>query len=82
MRWISAAAALIQRNPAPTLEEIESAIPNICRCGVYPRLVKLIEQAGRVAARQERVSAAPAPGIAPEDAAKAVPALRVPGEGE
>jgi isoquinoline 1-oxidoreductase alpha subunit len=70
-------AALIQRNPAPTREEIEGAVPNICRCGVYPRLIKAVEQAGRVAQRQERISAAPAPGISAEDAAKAVPALRV-----
>lgn len=75
---VIAAAALLQRNSAPSREEIDSAIPNICRCGVYPRLVKVIEQAGRVAQRQERVSAAPAPGISPEDAARAVPALRVP----
>ena len=31
----------------------------------------------RMAQRQERISAAPAPGISAEDAAKAVPALRV-----
>ena len=74
---VIAAAALLQRNAAPSREEIDAAIPNICRCGVYPRLVKVIEQASRVAQRQERVSAAPAPGISPEDAARAVPALRV-----
>ncbi|WP_379920459.1 (2Fe-2S)-binding protein [Erythrobacter sp. R86502] len=75
---IIAAAALLQRNVAPTREDMDAAIPNICRCGVYPRLIKAVEQAGRVAQRQERVSAAPAPGISPEDAARAVPALRVP----
>jgi isoquinoline 1-oxidoreductase alpha subunit len=74
---VIAAAALIQRNPAPSREDIAAAIPNICRCGVYPRLIKAVAQAGRVAQRQERISAAPAPGISPEDAAKAVPALRV-----
>lgn len=74
---VIAAAALIQRNPAPTREEIEAALPNICRCGVYPRLIQAVEQAGRVAQRRERISAAPAPGISAEDAAKAVPALRV-----
>ena len=73
-----AIAALLQRNPAPTREDIDAAVPNICRCGGYPRLIKAVEQAGRVAQRQERISAAPAPGISPEDAAKAVPALRVP----
>jgi isoquinoline 1-oxidoreductase alpha subunit len=75
---VISAAALLQRTPAPTREEIDAAIPNICRCGVYPRLIKAVEQAGRVAQRQERISAAPAPGISAEDAAKAVPALRVP----
>jgi isoquinoline 1-oxidoreductase alpha subunit len=74
---VISAAALLLRNPAPSREDIDAAIPNICRCGVYPRLVKAVEQAGRVAQRQERISAAPAPGISPEDAAKAVPALRV-----
>jgi isoquinoline 1-oxidoreductase alpha subunit len=78
---IIAAAALIQRNPAPTREEIDAAIPNICRCGVYPRLIEAVAQAGRVAQRQERVSAAPAPNISPEDAARTVPALRVPEDG-
>ena len=74
---VIAAAALLQRNPAPTREDIDAAIPNICRCGVYPRLIRAVEQAGRVAQRQERISAAPAPGISAEDAARAVPALRV-----
>ena len=74
---VMAATALLQRTPAPTREEIDAAITNICRCGVYPRLIKAVEQAGRVMQRQERISAAPAPGISAEDAAKAVPALRV-----
>ena len=73
---VMAGAGLIQRNASPTKEEIEEAIPNLCRCGVYPRLVQAIERAGRVARRQETISAAPAPGISSEDAAEAVPALR------
>ena len=72
---VMAAAALLQRNPAPSKEEIEEAVPNLCRCGVYPRLVRAIQRAGRVVRREERISAAPAPGIDPEDAAKAVPAM-------
>ena len=75
---VMSAAALLMRNPAPSRTDIEQGIPNICRCGVYPRLIKAVEQAGRVMQRQETISAAPAPGISPEDAAKAVPALRVP----
>ena len=73
---VMAASALIKRNAEPTKEEIEAAIPNLCRCGVYPRLIGAIERAGRVARRQETISAAPAPGISSEDAAEAVPALR------
>jgi isoquinoline 1-oxidoreductase alpha subunit len=71
-----AAAALLAANAAPSDDEIRQAIPNLCRCGVYPRLVRAIRRAARVAARQERISAAPAPGISPEDAAAAVPAMR------
>jgi isoquinoline 1-oxidoreductase alpha subunit len=74
-----AAANLIQRNAAPSEADIKAAIPNLCRCGVYPRLVKAIERAGRVARRRETISAAPAPGISAEDAAAAVPALRAAG---
>ncbi|WP_336981743.1 (2Fe-2S)-binding protein [Altererythrobacter fulvus] len=73
---VMAAAALLERNAAPTKEDIERAVPNLCRCGVYPRLVRVIQRAGRVAMRQEVISAAPAPGISTEDAARAVPAMR------
>ena len=75
-----AAAALLQRNPNPGEAEIAAAITNLCPCGVYPRLVRAIQLAGRVARREERLSAAPAPGIDPADAAAAVPALSLPDE--
>ncbi len=71
-----AAAALLARNADPTPEDIAAAVPNLCRCGVYPRLVRAIQRAGRVARQVETISAAPAPGIAPEDAARAVPAMK------
>lgn len=73
-----AAAALIQRNPDPSEDEIKAAIPNLCRCGVYPRLVRAVQRAGRVARRVERISAAPAPGISAQDAADEVPAMAAP----
>ncbi|HEY0044019.1 MAG TPA: (2Fe-2S)-binding protein [Allosphingosinicella sp.] len=73
---IMAAAALIDRNPTPTDQEIDSAITNICRCGTYPRVREAIRRAGRVKAGEEQLSAAPPPGIDPVDAARAVPALR------
>ncbi len=75
---VMAAAALLQTNPTPSTAEIEAAIPNLCRCGVYPRLVRAVERAGRVALRQERISAAPAPNVSAADAAADVPALRAP----
>ena len=78
---VMAAAALIERNADPSKEQIEAAVPNLCRCGVYPRLVEAIQQAGRVSRRRERISAAPAPGISGEDAAKAVPAMAAPDAG-
>ena len=70
------AAALLARNADPTPEDIAAAVPNLCRCGVYPRLVRAIQRAGRVARRVETISAAPAPGITPEDAARVVPAMK------
>ena len=75
---VIAAAGLLARNADPSEEEIAEAIPNLCRCGVYPRLVRAIQRAGRVQRRAERISAAPPPGIDPDDAAEAVPALRAP----
>jgi isoquinoline 1-oxidoreductase alpha subunit len=73
---VMAAAALLERNAAPSEADIHAAIQNLCRCGVYPRLTRAIQRAARVALRQEVISAAPAPGISAEDAARAVPAMR------
>lgn len=75
-----AAAALLRKSPSPGEAEIKAAIPNLCRCGVYPRLVRAIERAGRVMRREELIGAAPPPGIGREDAARAVPALGGGGE--
>ncbi|WP_336985745.1 (2Fe-2S)-binding protein [Altererythrobacter aquiaggeris] len=75
---VIAAAALLRKNSSPSKVDIEQAIPNLCRCGVYPRLVEAIQRAGRVAARSETISAAPAPGIDARDAARAVPAMAPP----
>ncbi len=73
---VMSASALLARNASPSDEDIKAALPNLCRCGVYPRLLRAIQRAGRVMRREETISAAPAPGIAPEDAARAVPAMR------
>ncbi len=73
---IMAAAALIDRNDSPTDAQIDRAITNICRCGIYPRLRESIRRAARIKTGRETIEGAPAPGIAPEDAAREVPALR------
>ncbi len=70
------AAALLARNTDPSVEDIKAAVPNLCRCGVYPRLVRAVQRAGRMMRRVETISAAPAPGVTPEDAARAVPAMK------
>lgn len=75
---VIAGAALLARNANPSETEIKDAIPNLCRCGVYPRLVRAIQRAAAVARREETISAAPAPGITRDDAAKAVPAMAPP----
>ncbi len=75
-----AAAALLARNANPSPAEIAEAIPNLCNCGTYARLVRAVQRAGRVTRRAERISAAPAPGIDARDAAASVPAMRVPAD--
>jgi isoquinoline 1-oxidoreductase subunit alpha len=72
---IMAVQALLRTNTQPSDVEIDAAVTNICRCGTYPRIRRAIRRAARVMAGQERIAAAPPPGISPEDAADAVPAL-------
>lgn len=74
---IMAASALLKRNSNPTDADIDEAITNICRCGVYPRVRDAIQRAARVMRRESTLAAVPPPGIAPEDAAAAVPAIKV-----
>jgi isoquinoline 1-oxidoreductase alpha subunit len=42
--FIMAIAALLEVNPTPSEEQI-AALPNICRCGAYPRIRKAIARA-------------------------------------
>ena len=72
---VMAAAGLLRKTTSPSEEDIRQAIPNLCRCGIYPRLVRAIELAGRVAARREIVEGAPRPGISASEAAGEIPAL-------
>ncbi|MET0181226.1 MAG: (2Fe-2S)-binding protein [Novosphingobium sp.] len=61
---IMAGAALLARNADPAPAEIASALTNLCRCGVYPRVIRAVQRAARVLRGEETISAAPAPGTA------------------
>lgn len=46
--FIMAAVGLLNQNKAPTREEILKALSgNICRCGVYPRILAAVEDAAK-----------------------------------
>lgn len=61
---VMAAAALLSHNTDPTEADIKAAITNICRCGVYPRLVRTIQRAGRIARGLEPGVPLPVPATA------------------
>lgn len=46
--FIMAIAALLQASPSPSTEQI-AALPNICRCGAYPRIRQAIVRAAAAA---------------------------------
>jgi isoquinoline 1-oxidoreductase alpha subunit len=50
--FIMAIAALLDASPAPSDEQI-AALPNLCRCGAYPRIRKAIARAAKAAAPAE-----------------------------
>ena len=72
---IMAAQALLRRVPDPSDDQIKAAVTNLCRCGVYPRLLDSIRRAARAARGEEVISAGARPGVDPADAARATPAL-------
>jgi isoquinoline 1-oxidoreductase alpha subunit len=72
---IMAAAALVERSESPSDAEIDAAVPNICRCGVYPRVREAVRRAIRVRRGAETISAAPPPHVRGEDAARTAPSL-------
>ena len=56
--FIMAIAALLKASPNPSPEAID-ALPNICRCGAYPRIRKAIARAAALAAASATAPAAP-----------------------
>ena len=52
---LMAAAALLDREPAPTEEEIRYGIAgNLCRCTGYTKMVAAIDEAAGTARRRKR----------------------------
>ncbi len=45
---IMAVSALLEGNAAPSDEDIDAALTNICRCGTYPRIRRAIHRAARL----------------------------------
>jgi isoquinoline 1-oxidoreductase alpha subunit len=58
--FLMALAALLQANPRPGTEDLK-ALPNLCRCGAGPRMLKAIARAGAGAATAPPQAAAPSP---------------------
>ena len=68
-------AVLLKKNRSPSEDDIREHVTNLCRCGVYPRIVDAVLTAARVQRGDETISAGAPPGIDPGDAARVVPAL-------
>jgi aerobic-type carbon monoxide dehydrogenase small subunit (CoxS/CutS family) len=46
--FVVTAKALLDKNPAPTVDEIKEAlVGNLCRCGTYPQHIKAVQEASR-----------------------------------
>ncbi|MGN6377067.1 MAG: (2Fe-2S)-binding protein [Sphingomonas sp.] len=75
---VMAASVLLKNNADPSEADVKAAITNICRCGIYPRLVDAIQRAARVQRGEETIDVGPRPGISPAEAARLVPALTPP----
>ena len=72
---LMAAAALLAHNPNPSDKDMDEAITNLCRCGIYPRLRRAIRRAAEAARGGTAIVAAPPPDITPAEAATTVRAL-------
>ncbi|MEO6339942.1 MAG: (2Fe-2S)-binding protein [Caulobacteraceae bacterium] len=50
---IMAAAAFLKTKPAPTDDEIDKGLTNLCRCCTYPRIRKAVHRAAKLAASRK-----------------------------
>ncbi len=63
------AQALLDRQPAPTEEEIRAALqPNLCRCGTHMRILRAVRRASRILQRARGRARSGAPSGAPSSA--------------
>lgn len=63
---VMTASVLLRKNRNPSDEEIAAAITNLCRCGIYPRLIEAVGRAARLARGEDDTpdeQADPAPAI-------------------
>ena len=58
--FILAIAALLKASPVPSPEQVD-AIPNLCRCGAYPRIRRAIARAAAASARATTPTPPPTP---------------------
>jgi aerobic carbon-monoxide dehydrogenase small subunit len=57
---IMASKSLLDQNPNPTAEEIETALDgNICRCSGYIKIIEAVQYAGELLKKQKRSSPTP-----------------------
>jgi isoquinoline 1-oxidoreductase alpha subunit len=56
--FIMALAALMRATPSPTPEQL-AGLPNICRCGATPRILKAVARAAEIAAPLGPISRPP-----------------------
>ena len=76
--FIMAATVLLKHDPDPSEATIRATLTNLCRCGIYPRVVEAVQRAARALRGEETIPAGARPGIDPADAARVVPALVTP----
>ena len=62
--FIMALAALLRANPSPGPDDL-AALPNLCRCGTGPRLLRAIARAGQIAEAAAPPAAAAKPASPP-----------------
>jgi isoquinoline 1-oxidoreductase subunit alpha len=75
---VMAGAVLLRHSRDPSEAQITAALTNLCRCGVYPRLIEAVKRSARIQNGDETVSVGASPGTDRARAARAVPALAPP----